>query len=65
MRSGFFGLCGSGGGGWTDIFWRESLVGDGVGVFRSGFLVGKRWPVQVGWGFCGGCGCVGSGSGSE
>ena len=50
MRSGFFGLCGSGGGGWTDIFWREFLVGDGVGVFRSGFLVGERWPLQVWWG---------------
>ena len=35
-------------------------VGNEVGVFRSGFLVGGRWHLQIGWGVGGG----GSGSGS-
>ena len=36
------------------------LVGYGVGVFSSGFLIGGSWPLQIGWGYYGG----GSGSGS-
>ena len=37
-------------------------VGNEVGVFRSGFLVGGRWYLQIGWGVGGGGNGRGSGS---